>query len=141
MVQRCNGEINIESNLSKGTRVTFTLPISNGSVVDTESKDLTQPDFVLEIKRDMENTGKLPAAFTAFCQTVLLSRYQEVRSVLALENLMLFARDVETCGRKYDVQSFIHFGSHLTLLLETHQIDKILKVLPDFKKMTDTFIT
>ena len=140
MIQHCKGEISIESKLTRGTAVTFTLPVSNGNSRITENKEIPQPDFVMEMKEDMERWGKLPETFIELCNSSLLPKYHEVRSVLTLENLSDFARDVEASGQQYKTPSFIHFGQYLSTLIQTHQIDKILRILPEFKKMVDTFV-
>jgi hypothetical protein len=69
----------------------------------------------------------------------LLPKYDEVRSVLSLDHLSDFAHEVESAGQTYNLTSFVQFGRHLALLIQTHQVDKILRVLPEFKKMTDIF--
>jgi signal transduction histidine kinase len=141
MVQRLRGEITIESKLNHGTSVTFTLPVSNGNTQDQENKEMPQHDFVQEMKEDMKNAGKLPESFIDICTSSLLPTYNEVRSVLSLENLSDFAREVEDTGHKYNITSFIHYGHHLSALIQTHQVDKILRILPEFKKMVETFVT
>jgi signal transduction histidine kinase len=141
MVQRCGGDIIIDSQLSKGTTVTFTLPLSNGNSTLSENESVPQNDFSLEMKNDLEIMGKLPEAFVETCKSSLLLKYNEVRSILSLENLIRFARDVEDTGSKYNVQAFVHYGNHLSTLAKTHQIDKILGILPEFKKMLDIFST
>jgi hypothetical protein len=136
MIQRCHGDITIESQLSRGTTVIFNLPVSENPVTD----EMPQPDFVAEIKEDLKKTGPLPESFVSLCTASLLPRYTEVRSVLSLEHLSAFAQEVENLGQTYNISSFSHFGNYLASLVHTHKIDKILKVLPEFKKMTDTFI-
>jgi len=44
---------------------------------------------------------------------------------------------VESTGQMYSLTSFVLYGRHLALLIQTHQVDKILRVLPEFKKITD----
>jgi hypothetical protein len=91
------------------------------------------------IKEDMNKLGKLPEPFVRLYNTSLLPKYEEVRSVLSLDHLSDFAREVENAGQTYNLTAFVQFGRHLTLLIQSHQIDKILLVLPEFKKMTDFF--
>jgi nitrogen-specific signal transduction histidine kinase len=139
MIQRCRGEISIDSSLSRGTTVTFTLPVTNGDSAVPEAGEITPPDFVLLIKDDMNNLGKLPEPFVRLYNISLLPKYDEVRSVLSLDHLSDFAHEVESAGQTYNLTSFVQFGRHLALLIQTHQVDKILRVLPEFKKMTDIF--
>jgi signal transduction histidine kinase len=139
MIQRCRGEISIDSSLSRGTTVTFTLPVTNGDSAVSEAGEITPPDFVLLIKDDMNNLGKLPEPFVRLYNISLLPKYDEVRSVLSLDHLSDFAHEVESAGQTYNLTSFVQFGRHLALLIQTHQVDKILRVLPEFKKMTDIF--
>jgi len=139
MIQRCKGEISIKSRLSEGTSVSFTLPVKNGDSTVPEAGEIPQPDFMRLIKKDMNNLGKLPEPFVRLYNTSLLPKYEEVRSVLSLDHLSDFAREVENAGQTYNLTAFVQFGRHLTGLIQTHQIDKILLVLPEFKKMTDIF--
>lgn len=139
MIQRCKGEISIKSCLSEGTSVSFTLPATNGDSTTPDAGEILQPDFMLRIKEDMNNLGKLPEPFVRLYNNSLLPKYEEVLSVLSLDHLSDFAREVENAGQTYNLTAFVQFGRHLALLIQTHQIDKILKVLPEFKKMTDIF--
>jgi signal transduction histidine kinase len=139
MIQRCRGEISIESNLSRGTMVSFTLPVSNGDSSVPGDDEILQPDFVLLIKEDMNNLGKLPEPFITLCNSSILPKYEEVRTVLSLDHLSDFAQEVESTGQTYKLTSFVDFGRHLALLIRTHKVDRILRMLPEFKKMTDIF--
>jgi signal transduction histidine kinase len=138
MIQRCNGEISIKSELSKGTTVIFTLPVYQEKLLNGVEMKKLIPDFIEEMKDDMTRFGKLPAAFIETCNSSLLPKYNEVRSVMSLENINDFATEILHAGEKYSIPSFIHFGDHLSSLTQTHQIDKILKLLPEFKKMLET---
>ncbi len=140
LIQRCQGEISIESELSRGTTVTFTLPVKDSHLQADDRKEISEPDVMAELHKDMEKMGQLPEAFVGLCKTSLIPGYNEARSVLSLDRLNKFARDVETAGMQYSIMSFVYFGHHLLTLLHTHQIDKILRFLPEFKKMTDVFI-
>ena len=137
MIERCKGEISIDSSLSKGTTVSFTLPVSNSDATVPESGEIPKPDFEQLVKEDIRNLGKLPEPFTRMCELSLLPKYDEVSSVLSLDHLSDFAHEVESTGQMYGLTSFVQYGRHLTLLIQTHQVDKILRVLPEFKKMTD----
>ncbi len=138
IIQRCNGEISIKSELSKGTAVTFTLPLYQEQLISGADMKKLIPDFIEEMKDDMTRFGKLPAAFVETCNSSLLPKYNEVRSVMSLENINDFATEIQHTGEKYNIPSFIHYGDHLSSLTQTHQIDKILKLLPEFKKMLET---
>ena len=137
MIERCKGEISIDSSLSKGTTVSFTLPVSNSDATVPESGEIPKPDFEQLVKEDIRNLGKLPEPFTRMCELSLLPKYDEVSSVLSLDHLSDFAHEVESTGQMYGLTSFVQYGRHLALLIQTHQVDKILRVLPEFKKMTD----
>ncbi len=138
MIQRCNGEISIKSELSKGTTVSFTVPLYQEKLLNGMDLKKLIPDFIEEMRDDMTRFGKLPAAFIETCNSSLLPRYNEVRSAMSLENINDFASEIHNTGEKYNIPSFIHFGDHLSSLTQTHQIDKILKILPEFKKMLET---
>jgi signal transduction histidine kinase len=140
LIQRCQGDITIESQLSRGTTVIFTLPVKDSNLQADESKAISEPDVMVELKKDMEKIGQLPEEFVQLCKNTLIPGYNEVRSVLSLDRLNKFARDVEAAGMQYNIMSFVYFGHHLLTLLHTHQIDKILRFLPEFKKMTDVFV-
>jgi len=140
LVQRCQGEIAINSQLSRGTTVTFTLPVTNSNLQVEHNKEISQPDVIMELNKDIEKMGQLPEEFIGMCTATLIPSYNEVRSILSLEHLAKFAQDVETAGLQYNILSFVNFGHHLSTLLQTHQIDKILRFLPEFKKMTDAFV-
>ena len=137
MIERCKGEISIDSSLSKGTTVSFTLPVSNSDATVPESGEIPKPDFEQLVKEDIHTLGKLPEPFTRMCELSLLPKYDEVSSVLSLDHLSDFAHEVESTGQMYGLTSFVQYGRHLALLIQTHQVDKILRVLPEFKKMTD----
>jgi signal transduction histidine kinase len=137
MIERCRGEISIDSSLSQGTTVSFTLPVSNIDQTVPEEVETVQPDFARLVKEDKSNLGKLPEPFVKMCTISLLPKYEEVSSVLSMDRLSDFAHEVESTGQMYNLTSFVRFGQHLALLLQTHQVDKVLRVLPEFKKMTD----
>jgi signal transduction histidine kinase len=137
MIERCKGDIRIDSNLSRGTTVSFTLPVSNSDTTVSEAGEIPQPDFARLVREDKNNLGKLPEPFVRMCYNTLLPDYEEVSSVISLDRISDFAHEVENTGQTYNLTSFVSFGRHLDLLLQTHQVDKILRVLPEFKKMTD----
>lgn len=137
MIERCKGEISIDSSLSRGTTVSFTLPVSNSDSTVPESGEIPKPDFEQLMKEELRNLGKLPEPFEKICKLSLLPKYDEVSSVLSLDRLSDFAHEVESTGQMYGLTSFVQYGRHLALLIQTHQVDKILRVLPEFKKMTD----
>ncbi|MBN1414121.1 MAG: tetratricopeptide repeat-containing sensor histidine kinase [Bacteroidales bacterium] len=140
MIHRCKGEITIDSKLARGTSVTFTLPVSNDNSKTEDYPDMQQPDFVLETKENIKSFGQLPEGFIDSCISSLMPKYNEVRTVLSVENLSGFARDVENAGRKYNISSFIHYGRYLAALIHLNKVDKILRILPEFKKIVDTFV-
>jgi signal transduction histidine kinase len=137
MILRCRGEISIESSLSQGTTVSFTLPSTNIDSAVPESGEIPQPDFLTLIKEDINNLGKLPEPFVRMYNNSLLPKYKEVRSVLSLDHLSDFAHEVENTGLTYNLTSFVQFGRYLAMLLQSHQVDKILRILPEFEKMTE----
>ena len=107
LVQRCHGDISIESQLSRGTTVTFTLPATSINLQTDIKKEIIQPDVMLELKTDMEKLGQLSDEFIQLCTSTLIPGYDDVRSVLSLERLEKFAHDVEDAGLKHDVMSFV----------------------------------
>jgi len=140
LLQRCHGEITINSQLSQGTRVTFSLPVTDTHLKADHTKEISQPDVMVELNKDFERMVQLPDEFIQLCTATLIPSYNEVRSILSIERLTKFAHDVETAGTKYNVMSFVSFSRHLSTLLHAHQIDKILRFLPEFKKMTDLVV-
>jgi len=141
LIQRCQGEITIDSKLSQGTTVTLTLSVNKDNQHIAGDEEMPQPDVMQKFHHDMERMVKMPEDLIRYCSSSLTPAYHEVRSVLSLDNLAVFARDVENAGQQYNILSFVSFGQYLKILVKTHQIDKILRFLPEFKKMTDAITT
>ena len=82
MIQRCKGEISIDSSLSPGTTVSFTLPVTMATRRFTEAGEIPQPDFMLLMKKDMNNLEKLPEPFVKLYNSSLLTeiRRGQIRS-------------------------------------------------------------
>jgi signal transduction histidine kinase len=138
LLMKNGGTLTAVSEIGKGSCFSFTLPVSirHDSGIDTEDKHAeitpaevadallaTQPDVSADLLADFRET--------------IIPRFEEVTRVLSIENLELFSKTLMATGEKFNLVSLADFGKSLHSLTLGHQIDQVIKILPQFRTYLD----
>ncbi len=141
MLVKNGGNIYAKSEHGKGSRFTFTLPLTsqNDSGVQPEEKPMEKTPAEVAENLLTSEVPKSEAALADF-RTIIMPRFEEVSRVLSIENLELFSKSLTSAGEKFGLVQLAHYGKSLNALTRTHQIDQIIRMLPRFREYINRFI-
>jgi len=134
MINKHGGDIYATSTPGKGSRFSFTLPAVKGKPEEksslTNEKDL---DKILNELNSVENSSGAPE-LNSEIYTLLATEYSEVSKILSIENLNELVNTIITTAEAYNIDSMKQFGISLKQKVQSHQIDQIIKILPEFEQ-------
>jgi signal transduction histidine kinase len=137
ILMKNNGTISVKSEQGKGSSFTFTLPVASQSEITMKPEEQVYTDIAGDLLRsDLHLSEEAIADFNIS----IVPQFHEVSRVLSIDDLELFSKTLIDTGEKYDIVQLIHFGRSLSDLINAHQIDRIIHILPKFGEFIAKYI-
>ena len=106
-------------------------------VEQKERKKAETITYAEQFAADIEKIGKLPEAFIKIYKTEILPLYEEISDIMDMEDCKEFATKLINAGTKFNINTFVKFGTELKTVIENFQLSEIERLLTEFKTMVN----
>jgi signal transduction histidine kinase len=133
MLHKNGGTIKAESEIGKGSRFIFTLPVAVRHDSLKEKSERHAESTPADVTEELLNSEvNISVALKKELETEIVPEFQEVSRVLSIEDLERFSRKLIATGEKHHHTALAAYGRSLHSLTLGHQVDIILRILPKF---------
>ena len=108
------------------------LPYTKTEAEQKESKKTETTTYAEQFAADIVKNGELPEAFIKIYKTEILPMYEEVSDIMDMEDCKQFATKLIEIGTKFNIETFVKFGTELITATENYQVSKIEQLLTEF---------
>ena len=106
-------------------------------VKQIESKKDEKITYAEQFAADIAKNGNPPEAFIKIYKTEILPLYEEVSDIMDMTDCKEFATMLIETGTKFNIETFINFGTALMTATKGYQLSKIEDLLSEFTLMVN----
>ncbi len=109
-------------------------------IVNKNEKELDHREinYILDLKKYKEKYGKFDSGLQEAVTNKLVPLYNEIADILSIDDLKLFAKDVDEIAQKYPIEAIREFSEALSLAINLYKINDITKlrnIFPELHKI------
>ena len=106
--------------------------LPNANTEHKESVEGKTSTYAQQFAEHIKKEGKPSDAFIKIYETEILPLYEEVNDIMDMEDSKELATKIIDTGTKYNIETFIKFGTEFMIATEGFQLSEMEKLLAEF---------